>query len=135
MAAAARSSLIGCARVPACSRLSFSPKATAIARIVKCALAEVFHGQCATDQDNGGTLDLFGRELGADVRERAPHDAFVRPSRARHHGDGTIASVDWRQLGDNRVDGLNCEVKHERRTGRDRKSTRLNSSHITISYA
>src|SRR6516225_5968038 len=110
MATAARSSLIG--RPRACSRLSFSPKAMAIARIVKCAVAEILRGQCAPDQDNGGTLDLFGRELGADVRERAPHDTLVRPSRARHHSDGTITSVDQRQLGDNRVDGWNREVKH-----------------------
>src|SRR6516225_370689 len=129
MAAAARSSLIGCARVRACSRLFFSPKATAIARIVKRAVAEILRGQRATDQDNGGALDLLGRELGADVGEGTPHDALVRPSRARHHGDGTIASVERRQLGDNRVDGLNGEVKHERRTGRGERMQPLGGRH------
>ena len=95
-----------------------SPKPAAIGRIVERALPEIIRRQARP------TRMIAVRSIGSlascapMVGKRTAHDQLIRPRRARHHGDGTVFSVDRDQLADDPIDGLNCEVKHERRAGR-----------------
>src|SRR6266851_6390213 len=66
----------------------------------------------------------FGFAMAASSQARADHGR-VDPERFDHH-----APVHGPALDDHLVEG-----RHRAPGGRDRKSTRLNSSHITISYA
>src|SRR5256885_11338963 len=61
---------------------------------------------------------------------RAPRDAHA-PERAHggHGGDGRLSHREGR------VRELARPARHRARSGADRKSTRLNSSHLVISYA
>src|SRR5690606_39815097 len=54
--------------------------------------------------------------------------SFVRPRLRPRLGDGNVREIHG-------IAGTETRLRHVKRQARDRKSTRLNSSHVKISYA
>src|SRR5207302_9024255 len=78
------------------------------------------------------------RHIGEIPDALGPHHRIPFPVqddhvRARTVAVGLLVGADWK-LGDVRAEGVVRELEHHVQEG-DRKSTRLNSSHVKISYA
>src|SRR5690625_5430858 len=79
---------------------------------------------------------LVGRGADFAAAEDAVQDALVEalatwPSDPPRDRRGWLVTVAWRKF----LDAVRAEGSRVRREERDRKSTRLNSSHVAISYA
>src|SRR5690554_7279487 len=97
------------------------------------------HGQASFGRDNYDQLSARGWEqgevLGRWLRGRVQPAAIFGGGLRRHRETAeAIARGYGTRLPDIQVlDGLN-EFDHQELVARDRKSTRLNSSHVRISY-
>src|SRR5262249_45479194 len=106
-----------------------SSKAAVIARIVKRALTKIFRRQGTADQDKGGTPDLLRPKFFDDVPGRPPPHTFFPPARAPAPPPTAGFPAPRDQPGDDRVDGLNSEVEHERGAGRGERLQPLSRRH------
>src|SRR5699024_12354647 len=78
--------------------------------------------------------DLFEREYFSDYKEIDYHDEILTAKGLlKVHGIGTIKCKFWN--GETWINGTLTNVKYVPDCDLDRKSTRLNSSHVSISYA
>src|SRR5690606_41749574 len=89
---------------------------------------------CSSNHTSTTTLYTLSLHDALPISERGPRGAAAGRGRRRRpgdHGGRGARAVGGGRDGDARAAGL----RHAGRDSRDRKSTRLNSSHVKISYA